>query len=141
MLPLIVHRPHMHAALPADRVEFVDEYDAWGLRSGLLEQVTNAGGSYTYKHFHKIASAQRKEWNPRFSGDGFCQQCLARSGGADQQHSFGNFSPKGLVPFGVLQEIHYLLQFIFSFVATGHIGKTHARIAVGDQFGATLSKT
>src|ERR1041384_3233974 len=131
----------MNAALPANRIQLVDENNAWRLAFGLLEQIANTRRSDSNKHLHEIASAERKEWNTRFSSDGFRQQRFSCPRWTNEKHSFRNLGSQRLVALGVLQKIDHLLQFVFGFIAAGHIGKAHAGIPVGYQFGAAFPKT
>src|SRR5438477_8361746 len=130
----------MYPALAADGIQLINEDDARRLALGLLEQIANARRSHTHKHLHKIASAQRKEGDPRFAGYRYCKQRFSRTRRADEQDAFGNFRAKRLIAFWIFEKIDYLLQLVFGFVAPGHIGKTHSRIAVGDKFCAAFAE-
>ena len=47
----------MHAALPADGIQFINENDAGGMAFGLLKQIAHPCRADADEHFHKIAPA------------------------------------------------------------------------------------
>ena len=94
LFPFVVHHAHLHAALAADGIEFVDEDDAGGLCLGLLEQVAHARRAHADEHFHELAAADREERHMGFAGHGAGQQRLARARRPDQQHPLGNLRPQ-----------------------------------------------
>ena len=54
LLPLVVDRPDVNPALPADRVQFVDEDDARRVLFGLLEEIAHARGADPHEHLYEI---------------------------------------------------------------------------------------
>src|SRR5215471_19482807 len=97
--------------MAADRVNFVDENDAGGVFLALLEEVANAAGADTNKHFDKVRAGDRKERDVGFAGDGTGEQGLARSRGADKKHAFRNATAKFLEFLRILQEVDDFVEF------------------------------
>ena len=60
----------MHAPLPANGIQFVNEYYARRMAFCLLEQIAHTRGAHTDKHFNEITSADRKERHVGFTGNG-----------------------------------------------------------------------
>ena len=54
LLTLIVAAPHAGTTVSTDSVDFVDKDNGWRVLFGLGEEVSNAGGSHTDKHFDEI---------------------------------------------------------------------------------------
>ena len=135
LLAFVIHRPHVNAALAANRVQFVNEHDAGRLGFGFLEQVADASGAHAYKHLHKIAAANQKERDLRFPGNGAGQKGFAGSGRADQQDSLGNRRSQSFVTVRVFQKRHHFLQFVLRFIAARHVVESHPGILVRHHFG------
>ena len=104
LLALVIHRPHVNAALPAHGVQFVNEHDARRLGLGLLEQVAHPRGAHPDEHLHKVAAADQEERHLGFAGHGAREQGLAGAGRPDQQDALGDRRSQGLVAVRVLQE-------------------------------------
>ncbi len=54
LLALIMAAAQAGAAMPAHRIDFIDEDDAGGVLLGLLEHVAHARGADADEHFHEI---------------------------------------------------------------------------------------
>src|SRR5215469_2074697 len=106
LFAFVVTTAEAGAAMAADRVNFVNEDDAGRVLFALLEQVADAAGANTYKHFDKVGTGDGEERNIRFAGDGAGQQGFAGARGADQQHTFRNAAAKLLELLRVLQELN-----------------------------------
>jgi hypothetical protein len=97
---------------------------------GLFEHVANARGADADKHFHKIGTGDREERHLGFAGNRFRQQRFARSRAAHQQYAPRD-TPAEVLEFGrVAQEVHQLGYFFLGFVASRHIGKREAFLAL-----------
>ena len=81
------------AAMPSDRVDFIDEDDARRVLFALLEQIAHAAGADADKHLDEVRTGNRKERNVRFAGDRPRQQRLAGSRRSDHQHAFRDMRP------------------------------------------------
>ena len=72
------------AAGLAERVEFVDEDDAGGLRGGLLEHVADPRRPDADEHLHEVAAGEPKKWHAGLARDRFGQERLAGAGRPDE---------------------------------------------------------
>src|ERR1700722_1797173 len=113
----------MHATLPADGVQFVNENDARCVALSLLKQVAYPCSTHADKHLDKIAPADQKEWHLGFTGNSARQQCFTGAGRSDQKDTLRNASAHSFILFRVLDKLYHLLEFEFGLVAAGHIGK------------------
>ncbi len=124
------------AAMPADRVDFVDENNAGRGFLPLLEHVAHAGRADTDEHLHEVRAADREERHVRFAGDGAREQRFARAGRADEQNAFRNAAAELLEFFRVAQKFDEFLHFILGFLDAGHVferdlvlvAREHARL-------------
>src|SRR5438309_1142504 len=107
------HRPRPTSS--SQRVEFVDENDAWSFRLGLLKEISHPGRPYPHEHFHKLRSADGEEWSAGFARDGLSQQGFARSRRTDKQDAFGNPSAHTGKLLRRSEEFNDLLQFVLRF--------------------------
>ena len=96
LLALVVTAAEAGAAVPADRVDLVDEDDRRGVGLGLLEQVTDPGGTDTDEHLDEVGTGDRVERHARLAGDGAREQRLAGAGRPVQQHALGDLGADGL---------------------------------------------
>ena len=87
LLALVVTAAEAGAAVPADRVDLVDEDDARRVRLALLEQVAHAARADADEHLDEVGAGHREERTPRFTGDRAREQRLARSRRSDEQRS------------------------------------------------------
>ena len=79
LLALVVAAAQARAAMPADGIDFVDEYDAGGMLLGLLEHVAHARCADADEHFHEIRAGNGEKRHLGLAGDGSGQQGLAGS--------------------------------------------------------------
>ena len=54
LLPLIMPSSHAGTTVTADRIDFINENDAWRALFPLQKQVAHPAGTNTDKHLHKI---------------------------------------------------------------------------------------
>ena len=121
LLALVVSAADAVAAMPADRVDFVDENDAGRGFLALLEHVAHAAGADADEHLHEVRAADREERHVRFAGDGAGEQRLAGAGRADHQHAFRNAAAELLEFLRVAQELDELLHFVLGFLDAGDV--------------------
>src|SRR5450631_2629375 len=116
LLAFIIAAAKARAAMPPDRVNFVDEDDAWRILLRLIEHVANPARAHADKHFHEIGSRYRKKRDIGLSRYRPRSQRLARARRADQQHTARNAAAEPLKFLRVAQEFDDLLQIFLGFV-------------------------
>ena len=131
---------HAGAALATNRINLVDKDDAGTVFFGLFEQVTDAGGTHTDEHFHKVRAGDGIERYACLTGHGPGQQGFTGSGWAVEQHAARDFRPECFVAAGVLQEVFDFVEFVHGFVRTGYVGKRVGGHVFGEFLGAGSTK-
>jgi hypothetical protein len=116
LLALVVAAAEPGTAMPADRVDLVDENDAGRVLLPLLEQVAHARGAHADEHLDEVRAADREERHVRLAGHGARQKRLARAGRAHQQHTLRDAAAELLELLRLAQEVDNLLQFFLRFV-------------------------
>ena len=140
LLALVVAAAQAGAAMPADRVDFVDEDDAGRVLLALLEHVAHARRADADEHLDEVGTRDGEERHVRLAGDGARQQRLAGAGRADQQHALGDLAAEPLELLRVLQELDDLLQFALGLVDAGDVVERHAALLLGQHAGARLAE-
>ena len=69
-----------------------------------------------------------------------CQQSLAGTRRADQQHALGNASAQALEFLRVAQEVHDFLQIVLGFIHAGDVFKRDAALTLGQELGARFAE-
>src|SRR6478735_9206075 len=69
LLALVVTAAHAGTAVPSDGVDLVDEDDRRSVRLGLLEEVTDTGGTDTDEHLDEVGTGDRVERDARLARD------------------------------------------------------------------------
>ena len=87
LLALVVAAAESRAALAADRVDLVDEDDRGRLLARGVEQVADARRADADEHLHEVGARHRDERHARLTGDRACDERLAGSRRADEQHA------------------------------------------------------
>jgi hypothetical protein len=144
LFALIMAASDAMAAMPADRVDFVDENNAGRGFLPLLEHVAHAGRADADEHFHEVRPADREEGHIRFAGDGPGEQRLAGPGRSNQENAFWNSSAELLEFFRVAQEFDEFLHLILGFLDAGYVfegdlilvSREHARLGFTEVQGA-----
>ena len=77
LLALVVAATEARAALPADRVDLVDEHDAGRVLLRLLEHVAHARGADADEHLDEVGAGNREKGNLGFTRDGAREQRFA----------------------------------------------------------------
>ena len=141
LLALVVAAAEPGAAMPADRVDLVDEDDAGRVLLALLEHVAHPAGADADKHLDEIRAGDREERHIRLAGDRARQQRLAGAGRADQQHALRDLAAEPLKFLRVLQVLDDLLEFLLRLVDAGDILEGDAADLLGQQPRAALAET
>ena len=124
----------LHARL-AERIELVDEDDAWRLGLGLREQIADARGADADEHFDELGSAQAEEGHLGLAGDRAGQQRLAGPRRADEQHALRNPAAQvGELARG-LQELDDFAQLLRGFIHARDILERRLDVVLGVDLG------
>src|SRR5438477_251413 len=75
------------ATLAADRVDLVDEDDAWGVALRLIEQVTHPRRADADEHLDELGARDREERHAGLAGDRAREHRFAGAGRPDQEHA------------------------------------------------------
>ena len=133
LLTLVVAAAHTGAAMPADRVDLVDEDDGRRVLLGLLEQVADPGGADADEHLHEIRTGDGEERHTGLAGDRPGEQGLAGAGWTVEQHTLGDLGPDRLELRRLGQELLDLLELLDRLLAAGDVGERGLRrVLVGD---------
>src|SRR5207302_7428964 len=98
--------------LAAQRVDLIQEDDAWGIFLGMLEKVAHPGRPDSDEHLDEIRAAQREVRNLGLAGDRAREQRFAGARWADQQDPPRHAGPQLSETAGRLQEFDDLLQLV-----------------------------
>src|SRR5690606_24188719 len=104
-------------------INFIHEYNGWGILLSLCEQIANTRSTHTYKHFYKLRTGYIKEWYSSFTGNCLSQQGLTSSWRTYQQNSLWNFCSKGSELSWILQKFNNFYQFLLCLLSTSYILK------------------
>src|SRR5207245_5390624 len=121
LLALVVPDAQARAAVAADRVDLVDEYDAGGVLLALLEEIAHARGAHADEHLDEVGAGDRKKGDIGLARHGARQQRLAGARRADQQDALGDLAAQFLELPRVFQELDDLLQLDLGFLDPGDI--------------------
>ena len=127
------------ATLSTYCIDFVNKDNAGGLLLSLLKHISDAARTYTHEHFDEIRTGDCEEWNLGFTGNGFCQQRLTRTGRTRHQDTTGNTTAELLELARILQEIDQLLNVFLRLVTSSdiHEGRLDLIFAKQACFGFT----
>ena len=141
LLALVIAATETSAAMPADRVDFVDEDDARRILFGLLEHVPDAARADPHEHFYEVRPGDREERHARLAGDGSCQKRFACAGRADEQDATGNAASEPLEFLRIAEKLHDLLQILLCLIDAGDILERHAPMRFGQKLRLRLAKS
>lgn len=133
LLALVVTAAEAGAAMAADRVDLVDEDDRRGVRLGLLEEVTDSGGTDTDEHLDEVGTRDRVEGDTGLARDGAREQGLAGAGRAVQQYALGDLGPDRLELRRFLEELLDLLELLDRLVRACDVRERRLRGVLGDE--------
>ena len=140
LLALVVRAAEPGAALPADRVDLVDEDDARAVALGLLEQVAHAAGADADEHLDELGAGDGEERHARLAGDRPGEERLAGARRADQQHAARDAGAERVELLGVLQELDDLGQLLLRLFDAGHVGEGDHRLGAEEHPGPALAE-
>ena len=80
------------ATRTAHSIDLINEDDARRLCLGLLEEVADTTGTYTYEHLHEVGTRHREERDTGLTGHSFGEQGLTGSRRPHEQGALGNLS-------------------------------------------------
>ena len=140
LLALVVTAAETGTPVPADRVDLVDEDQAWRVLLALLEHIAHAARADADEHLDEIGTGDREEGHVGFACDGARQQRLAGAGRADQQHALRDLAAEPLEFLRVAQVLDDLLELLLGLVDAGHVVEGHAALAFRQQTRARLAE-
>src|SRR5690606_1476355 len=140
LLALVVSTAETGTAVAADGVDLVDEDDRGRVGLGLLEQVTDPGGTDTDEHLDEVGTGARVEGDARLARDGPREQGLARAGRTVEQHALGNLGADGLELRRLLQELLDLVEFLHGLLGARDVGERRLRGVLGDELRLGLAE-
>ena len=123
LLALIMTAANPVAAVPTDRVNFVDENNAGRAFLALFEHIPDPAGADTDEHLHEIGTANREERDIGFAGNGAREEGFTRARRSDQQDAFRYSTTEFLKFFRITQELDQLLHFVLGLLDTGDIAE------------------
>src|SRR2546426_1551661 len=138
LLALVVRTAEAGATLAADRVDLVDEDDAWRVALGLVEEVAHAGRADADEHLHELRAGDREERNAGFSCDGAREQGLSRARRPYEQHATRDSRAQSRELFRVFQELDHFGQLLLGLVDAGDVVESHGRLVPHEHAGAGL---
>ena len=128
LFPFIVSAPKTGSSLTAYGVDFIDEDNAGLVAFRHVKQVTHTRSTDADVHFHEVGTADREEGNPRLPCNGLRKQRFTRSGRPYKQNALRDLCPKIGKLLRAFEELDNLFQFLFLFLRSRNIRKTHFQI-------------
>mmetsp|Transcript_743 Transcript_743/g.2210 ORF Transcript_743/g.2210 Transcript_743/m.2210 type:complete len:654 (+) Transcript_743:52-2013(+) len=110
-------------ALPADRVNLVDEDDARRVLLCLAEQVTHARRPDADEHLDELGSRGGNEGDARLPRDGAREQRLARAGRSGEQDALGQLASEPREALRVSQVLDDVLQVGDRLLGAAHVAE------------------
>ena len=121
LLSLIVPASKSGSPAASDRVDFIDEENAWRIATSFLKEVPDPARTNSNKHFHKIRTAHTEKRNVRLPCNSFGEQSLSGPRRPGHQHSLWNPSSQLTEFGGILQEFYGFRQIGLGLFHSGHI--------------------
>ena len=140
LLAFVVAAAVTGAAMPADRVDLVDEDDAGRVLLGLFEHVADPARPHTDEHLDEVGARNGEEGHPGLAGDGACEQRLAGARRADQQRAFRDLAAEARKLLRVAQKLDDLLELFLGLVDAGDVVEGHPALALGEQLGPRFAE-
>ncbi len=141
LLALVIAAAKTRAAMPANRVDFVDEDDARRVLLRLLEHVADTARANAHEHFHEVGARDGEERHVGLAGDGAGQKRLAGAGRADQERAARDAPAKPLEFLWIAQELDDFLQIVLGLVHARHVVKGYAALLLGQKLCLRLAET
>ncbi len=133
LLALVVTAAEARAAMPADRIDLVDEDDAGSVLLRLVEHVAHARGADADEHLDEIGAGDREERNLGLACDRLREQRLAGAGRADHQHAARDLAAELLELGRVLEEVDDLADLFLGFVDARDVGERDGDLVLVQQ--------
>ncbi|MNQ60834.1 hypothetical protein D3C85_751330 [compost metagenome] len=133
LLALVVTTTHASTTMATDRIDFVDEDDAWSVFLGLLEHVANTAGTHADEHFDEVGAGNGEERYFGFAGDGLGDQGFTGTRRTHHQHTARNAATQALEFARIAQELDQFTDFFLGFVATGNVSQGRLHLIFGEQ--------
>ncbi|OQB35213.1 MAG: hypothetical protein BWY09_02393 [Candidatus Hydrogenedentes bacterium ADurb.Bin179] len=140
LFPFIVSATEASPALTAHGVNFVNEYNTWGVFMALLKQVTHAACPHADEHFHKIRTANAEKGHVSLACNSLREKRLARARRPDQQHAARNLPPQSRKLLRLLQKLYDFLEFFLGLLHARHILEGNFLISLARHPGAAFAK-
>src|SRR3954453_20506362 len=112
LLPLVMAAAEAGAAAAADRIQFVDEDNAWRALPGVFEEIAYATGADADEHLDELGCRNTEERYPRLPRHRFRQKGLPGAGGAEEENAVRPLSPQPLELPRIAQILHDFLQLL-----------------------------
>ncbi len=128
------------AALTADGVDLVDEYDGGGDLLGLLKQVADTARADADIQLNEVGAGDGQELDARFAGDRLGEQRFARARRTDEQHTLGDARAHLGIRRGVFQIFDDLLQLFLLLIGARDVGKRLFLLFLAAETGASLGE-
>mmetsp|Transcript_77837 Transcript_77837/g.171881 ORF Transcript_77837/g.171881 Transcript_77837/m.171881 type:complete len:340 (-) Transcript_77837:215-1234(-) len=138
LLALIVAAAHAGASLPADGVNLIDEDDAGSFLLGLLEDITDPGGTNTHKQLDELRGRRLDKRHTGLARQGLGHQGLSRTWRSGQQNAPRNLGADLDEAFRGLQEIDDLHELFLRLVDARHVLELHACLWLNHDLGLAL---
>ena len=141
LLTLVIPAAEAGAAMPAHRIDLVDEDDAGRVLLSLLEHVAHSARADTDEHLDKIGARYREERYIRLAGNSAGEQGLPGARRSNQQHALRDLSAELLKFLGVLQVFDNFLEFLLGFVDARNVLERDAADLFGEQTRPAFAET
>src|SRR5437667_12315226 len=76
--------------MTANRIDLIDEDDAWRVSLSLIEEIAHTRGTDTHEHLDEFRATDGKERHARLAADRLGEKRLAGARGPDQQDALRN---------------------------------------------------
>ncbi len=141
LLALVMPAAKPRSAVPADGIDFIYKQDTWRVFFPLVEEIPDAGGAHTDKHFDKVRTAHGEERDGRFTGDGFGEQGLSCSRRPEKEGALGNPTAEPLEFLGITEKLDNFLEFFLGLVGAGDVIEGDPRAVATKHPCPALSET
>ena len=140
LLTFIMSAADTSATLAADRIDLIDEHDAWCILLGLIKQITHTGGTDTDEHLDEVRTGNREERHACLTGYGTGQQGLTSTRRAKEQNALRNPGSKVVVLLRMLEELDNFFQFLLGLISTSYILEVDLDLVGTAHAGTALAK-
>ncbi len=121
LLTFVVAATHPGAAVASDGVDLVDENDGGRVLLGLIEQVTDAGGTDADEHLDEVGAGDGEEGHAGLACDRASEEGLAGAGRAVEEYALGDLGAELGEAFGLLEEFLDLDELFDGLIGAGDV--------------------